>query len=200
MKLETVTALAKKPSVPGWIILGLIILAIAFKLSPFDKEMKHASAQDSEGASRHEMKLERFWRYEVERFEGCGKVAVHQMGICGTQYFHCDYTAQTCQSGYQLDLGVTKPHVIFLYELLAADRKTVLAHLFCNEDAGIEECMSFDTGEGRGYTNFMVTQDMPENCVDFTRERIARIDTCNGWISANTPAILEIVPFPPPQY
>jgi hypothetical protein len=75
------------------------------------------------------------------------------------------------QSGYRYSgMGM------FLFVLLADDRKTALAHMFCS-GRGMEVCLSFDTGEAHvAWSNgnkdplpgFTVTDDIAENCVSYT--------------------------------
>lgn len=108
-----------------------------------------------------EMKLKNFWRYESDLFE---RFEVQQRGSdTAVQYFTCNYTSQTCQRGYHWGN-------IFLFELLADDRKTVISHQFCGMSVF---CLDFDTGVakssngfGGGSYNFTVPEDMSDSCTD----------------------------------
>jgi hypothetical protein len=124
------------------------------------------------------IKLQRLWTYEWDRWKNCEP----GINLCREreEYFSCDYTSQTCQSGYKG--GGT----IFLFVLLANDRKTEIAHRFCIEGTPVA-CLSFDTGEVSSRMPGRVLDDMPESCVDFTRDRNSRLKACSEWISLNVP-------------
>jgi len=127
------------------LIVGASYLALPRSSSSPAEELSPAK-EVSRPASASRMKLKYFWSYELKSFERCN--AQHPT-ICEA-YFQCDYTSQTCQRGYRILGG----QGLFLYELLAEDRKTAIAHQFCRSGSARGVCLNFDTGEARSYGSY----------------------------------------------
>ena len=139
----------------------LILLLLAFGFATFKAGNVSAGFKSPGEISRAEstggMKLKSFWDYEVRAYRRCTSKR-----ICET-YFVCNYTSQTCQSGYR------SPANLSLFILLdGSDRKRVIGHFFCAVDTGSQGCFNFDSGKSRGTGNFRqqftVDKDMPDTC------------------------------------
>lgn len=164
----------------AWFYIGALFatLAIFGAIGAYISSSPNSTSADELQPSASEMKLQRLWNFVSGHTEQCKP----SEKLCGNSYFRCDYTSLTCQSGYQLSAGVG---AFYLYVLLADDRKTAIAHLFCYEGASEENCMSFDTGEVRYQYNSSLTasEDIPERCF-----RDAAPDTgdfCEAWLERN---------------
>ena len=155
------------------LIIVLIVLAGWYLLSKVADRSSSTSVGSATGQTvltpRGGMKLKRFWSYELDRWQRCAEV---DGPLVCEPYFVCNYTSQTCQSGYR---SQTLP--VYLFVLLADDRKTVISHQFCWRN---NSCLSFDTGEvwDRYESSYTVSADIPENCV---------LSSCDigSWIDKN---------------
>lgn len=89
---------------------------------------------------------------------------------CLREFFECDNTSKTCLRGR----GGRGGGWSFAGVVLADDRTTVLAHIYCSP--GWDSCINFDTGEmflngGQPYPPGSLQADMPASAVDPVVER-----------------------------
>jgi hypothetical protein len=82
----------------------------------------------------------------------------------GPPVFQCDYTTKTCSQGHS---GLNGQ---FVGVVLAEDRKTILAHIYCAPGG---ECFNLDNGEvtirGRRVPQLDMRRDVPQSEVDRVR-------------------------------
>lgn len=193
---ETVFAAANRLPRLQLVYIGVLFAVVAV-IGAYVSGKTTASAEpNSTTSSAREMKLKRLWHEEWARLE---QIDPQKRPWLPQQMLHCDYTTLTCQRGWY-DIN---DH-LSLYMILAEDRKTEIAHLFCVD----KNCMSFDTGEVQQYNlKFMIAADIPENCLPQdgagTAEAIARFGQsiartqgvtppdpepeCTAWIAKNGP-------------
>jgi hypothetical protein len=167
----TVDVHVTRPSRPLWVYIAAFAALVI---------IIGALASYSKSPSAGEMKLNNFWKYELQRWERCEPKSSPRM--CGEQYFDCNYTTKTCQRGYRYS-GIS-----FLFVVLDEDRKTEISHLFCSFGTNTQHCLSFDTGQaeskrlsdGETLVNFTLREDIPQNCLDGSVTA-----PCDMWV-ANT--------------
>jgi hypothetical protein len=85
----------------------------------------------------------------------------------GHEFFECDATSKTCLR------GVRAPNGRYVGERLAEDRKTVLAHIYCQGTHAL--CWNLDTGEARidnrPVPDFDYHHDLPAGDAEFETQR-----------------------------
>jgi hypothetical protein len=85
----------------------------------------------------------------------------------GHEFFECDATSKTCFR------GVRAPNGRYVGERLAEDRKTVLAHIYCQGTHAL--CWNLDTGEARiddrRVPDFDYHHDLPAGEAEFETQR-----------------------------
>jgi len=85
----------------------------------------------------------------------------------GREFLECDATSKTCLR------GLRAPNGRYVGERLAEDRKTVLAHIYCQGTHAL--CWNLDTGEARiddrRVPDFDYHRDLPAGDAEFETQR-----------------------------
>jgi hypothetical protein len=133
-------------------------------------------------AYAEEMKLAKFWQYELKMAQACAAEKPGDIAQC-QHYFACDYTSRSCQDGYRFRFLSGAPN---LFTILGEDRRTVRGHFVCSF-VEFTSCLNFDTGEWISRHPYATAEsdrghfqhDKPDGC--------EIQDRCQAWLNANMP-------------